>query len=92
MVAGDAVQVDTNATGAEDVTTNSENELVTTDTPVTKDIDATGAAFTSDVQAAIEDGVARVTTKAGYGGAYSWCDCALWQTGLSGRLGGRWGR
>jgi len=32
---------------------------------VLKDIDATGAAFVSDVQAAIEDGVGRVTTKAG---------------------------
>ncbi len=70
MVAGDAIEMDTSATDAMDVTTNSQNEEVVQDAPiedapVTKDIDATGAAFTSDIQAAIQDGIDRVTTKAG---------------------------
>lgn len=74
IAAGDIVETDTpldlpETTGNSE-TTDTMTDADLEDTPadeeqVAKDIDATGAAFISDVQAAIEDGIDRVTTKAG---------------------------
>lgn len=67
IIATDAAELDTAAPAAEDVTGNSETQLATTQPTVTKAIEATDSAFVSEMKAAMQDGLDRVTTKAGTG-------------------------
>lgn len=65
-IAGDTTELDTPDAQAQDVTATDATEVdtATEAPPVTKDIDATESAFTSEIQAAMQDGVDRVVSKA----------------------------
>ena len=78
VIAQDDVVLEGAPVNGEEVTTNSQNEMVTVDDPeadtnappadekpVTKDIDDTTDEFVSEVQAIMQDGISRTITKAG---------------------------
>jgi hypothetical protein len=72
LVAGDAVQLEsTGAPVTDQLTSNSQNDVVTTDIPVgpvaTKDIDATMGAYISEIKAVMQDGVARSISQSVFG-------------------------
>lgn len=61
------IEMDTPESDAEDVTAEDDETITaqTTDTPVTKDIDATNDEFIQEMQAIIQDGIDKTITKAG---------------------------